>query len=185
MRTWLCRSAWVCLGMLLVVARLGADDTSNKPAAAGKKAVTLLDRMKSLEGDWEPVKPDDHFKAGQSVLQYRLIGGGSAVVETIMPGSPMEMLSVYHRDGDQLVMTHYCCVGNQPKMKARQGKDQNEIVFEFVGGTNVDPAKDAHIHGGTLRFLGPDHIQSEWEFYVKGKLSEKHAFELVRKKAKK
>ena len=34
------------------------------------------------------------------------------------PGQPMEMLSIYHQDKGDLLMTHYCILGNQPKMKA-------------------------------------------------------------------
>ena len=32
----------------------------------------------------------------------------------------MEMISVYTAEGPDLVMTHYCVLGNQPRMKADQ-----------------------------------------------------------------
>jgi hypothetical protein len=127
-------------------------------------------------------KSNEHVSKGQLVLRYRQTGGGTAVAETILPGTPMEMLSVYYRDGEQLMMTHYCCMGNQPKMRAKPGKDKDEIVFEFVGGTNLNPDKDNHIHGGVVRFIDADHLQSEWEFYVDGKLSGKHTFDLIKQK---
>ncbi len=90
-------------------------------------------------------------------------------------------MSVYHRDGDQLVMTHYCCAGNQPRMRARPGKDK-EIVFDFTGAGNLKSANDPHIHGGLLRFVDADCIHSEWEFHANGALADKHVFDLVRKK---
>ena len=46
----------------------------------------------------------------------RTTGGGSAVTETLFPGTAHEMMSVYHMDGDDLVLTHYCAGGNQPRM---------------------------------------------------------------------
>jgi len=33
-------------------------------------------------------------------------------------GRPM-MLTLYHRDGNRLVLTHYCREGNQPGMQAK------------------------------------------------------------------
>jgi len=43
--------------------------------------------------------------------------GGTAVLERFThPGSggPQTMLTVYHLDGDDLLLTHYCVAGNQP-----------------------------------------------------------------------
>jgi hypothetical protein len=57
-------------------------------------------------------------------------------------------------------MTHYCVLGNQPRMKADPKSPANQIRFEFAGGTNLDPAKDKHMHEGTITFLDDDHI--EW-----------------------
>ena len=71
----------------------------------------------------------------------------------------MEMVSIYHLDGADLVMTHYCVLGNQPRMKADPKSPANQIRFEFAGGTNLDPAKDMHMHEGTLTFVDDDHIE--------------------------
>jgi hypothetical protein len=179
------KGLWALLlaGTVAAAGLFGADGDKKKgDADANKTADALFDRLKGLEGDWEAVQNNDQVKKGQLLSQYRLTGGGTALAETILPGTPMEMLSVYHRDGDQLVMTHYCCVGNQPRMRARQGKDKNEVVFEFTGGTNLNPEKDPHIHGGVVRFIDADHLHAEWDFYVDGKSSQKHSFDLVKRK---
>ncbi len=151
-------------------------DKPNDPLAAA------FERLKGLVGEWEPANTTDEALKGKTALVYRLTGGGSALAETIFPGTNMEMLSVYHRDGDQLLMTHYCAAGNQPRMKGKIGKDKDELIFEFAGGTNFDAAKDMHIHDGVIRFVDADHIHSEWEYYANGKAAGKHAFDLVRKK---
>lgn len=145
-------------------------------------AATAMEKLKSLVGDWEMVNPPEGAPRGKVTVQYKLIGKGSSLVETIFPGTDMEMLSVYHRDGDQVVMTHYCAAGNQPRMRVKPGQDANELVFEFTGGANLNPDKDYHIHGGRVRFVDGDHIQSEWVVYAGGKQAGKHAFELVRRK---
>jgi hypothetical protein len=155
----------------------------DKPSGNGKTALSAaFDRLQGLVGEWEEQTPKDPAAKGKTVVQYRTTGGGTALTETIFPGSNMEMLSVYHRDGDQLVMTHFCCVGNQPRFRAKIGKTKDELVFEFVGGANIDPAKDMHIHGGLIRFVDADHAHAEWYAHSDGKQSETYAFDLVRKK---
>ena len=66
---------------------------------------------------------------------------------------------MYHLDGADLVMTHYCMLGNQPRMKADPKSPANQLCFKFAGGSNLDPAKDKHMHEGTLTFIDDDHIE--------------------------
>jgi hypothetical protein len=172
------------LGALLA-ARLAAEPPAQpgqRPANAGTEAAAAFERLKGLAGDWQQAIPKDEADKGQTAVRYRVIGAGSAVAETIFPGTEMEMESVYHLDGDQLRMTHYCCCGNQPQFRARAGADKDEIVFEFAGGTNLNPAKDAHMHTIRVRFAGPDRLQSSAELYTGGKPTETHSLDLVRKK---
>jgi hypothetical protein len=87
--------------------------------------------------------------------------GGSALVETVFPGSEHEMVTVYHADGNDLVLTHYCMEGNQPRMRARNGTGPR-FDFQFDGGTNIDPRRDRHMHSASLELLGDDEIRTEW-----------------------
>ena len=91
---------------------------------------------------------------------------------------------MYHLDGADLVMTHYCVLGNQPRMKADPKSPTNQIHFQFAGGTNFDPAKDMHMHEGTLTFIDDDHIEFSGAAWVNGKPAENHCatMKLVRKK---
>jgi hypothetical protein len=147
-------------GGLLLLALTGGAFADDKPAAKAPAAPThpVLERMKKLSGTW--VKADKDGKPTDKVISViKVIGGGSTVHETLFPGTPMEMVSVYHRDGADVVMTHYCVLGNQPRMKADPHAPSNQIVWQFAGGTNLDPAKDKHMHGGTLTFVDDDHIE--------------------------
>lgn len=172
-----------CLGSLTTAWAAGLACHEDKPKADGKDPLTAaFARLKGLVGEWEEQAPADASTKGKTALVYRLTGGGTALSETIFPGTGMEMLSVYHRDGEQLLMTHYCAAGNQPRMRGAIGKTKDELVFEFTGGTNMDPAKDMHIHGGVIRFVDADHIHTEWDVYANGKATGKHVFDLVRKK---
>ena len=124
-----------------------------------------LEKMKSLVGTW--VATDKDGKATDQVVSIiKLTAGGSAVHETIFPGQPMEMVSVYTVEGQDLLMTHYCVLGNQPRMKASPKSTDDQIKFEFAGGSNLDPKKDTHMHAATLTLIDADHIEIQgtgWE----------------------
>jgi hypothetical protein len=134
-------------------------------AGAGESAVdgrAALDRIKKLAGTWEGTvaKPD----GPPGVVRYELTAGGNSVVEKLFPGTDHEMLTVYHLDRGVLLATHYCAMGNQPLMKLERAT-ADALEFGFAGGTNLDPAKDVHIHQGRIRFVDGDRLESEWDVF--------------------
>ncbi|AMV26657.1 hypothetical protein VT84_19820 [Gemmata sp. SH-PL17] len=168
-------------GAVVVLVALGAgargDDKPAQTSHAG------LERLKKLAGTW--VEADKDGKPTDKVVSViKVTAGGSTVQETLFPGEAMEMVSVYHRDGADLVMTHYCALGNQPRMKADPKSAANQIRWVFSGGTNLDPKKDMHMHEGTLTFVDDDHIEFSGVAWVNGKPAEDHCatMKLVRKK---
>jgi len=153
--------------MFRTLAALGAAAVTTLAAAQdARPGASAFDRFKALTGEWIDVEgaagPKDAVLA-----TYRLTGGGSAVVETLFPGTQHEMTTIYHRDGNDMVLTHYCAGGNQPRMRART-VNGNTVVFEFDGGTNFDPARDSHMHNATIEFLSKDEIRAEWRSWDKG-----------------
>jgi hypothetical protein len=126
-----------------------------------------LDKMKTLVGTW--VAADENGKATDQVVSViKLTAGGSAIQETLFPGQPHEMISMYTVDGPDLVLTHYCVLGNQPRMKASPKADDDKLKFEFIGGENLDVKKDKHMHGATLTIVDADHIQIDGIGWDKG-----------------
>ncbi len=169
------------LVLLALTAGVRSDDKTGKaPAAAPHPG---LERLKKLAGTW--VAADKDGKPTDKVVSViKVTAAGSAVHETLFPGQPQEMVSVYHRDGEDLVMTHFCALGNQPRMKADPKSPANQIHFKFAGGSNLDPAKDMHMHEGTLTFIDDDHIEFSGVCWKAGKPAKGHecAMKLVRKK---
>jgi hypothetical protein len=147
----------VACGLLLTLslASYGSDKPGTKPPAAATNAG--LEKMKKLAGTWlaadKDGKPTDQVG---SII--KVTAGGSAVHETLFPGQPQEMVSVYTVEGPDLIMTHYCVLGNQPRMKADPNSSADQIVFKFAGGGNLDPATDKHMHDATLTFVDDDRI---------------------------
>ena len=182
-------------GGLVLLALTAAASAADKPtpiATIGEKPAepsvadvsrAQFERMKKLAGTW--VAADKDGKPTDKVVSVvKVTAGGSAVQETIFPGGPMEMVSVYHLDGSDLVMTHYCMLGNQPRMKADTKSPKDQIKFNFAGGTNLDPAKDMHMHEATLTFVDDDRIEISGVAWVNGKPATDHCgtMKLVRKK---
>lgn len=166
-------------GLTLIALCVGAR-AENVPS---KATVASFAKLKALAGTW--VEADKDGKPTDKVVSViKVTAAGSAVHETTFPGQPMEMVSVYHMDGPDLIMTHYCALGNQPRMKADTKSLPNQIHFAFAGGTNLDPAKDMHMHEATLKFIDADHIELTGVAWVDGKPSEDHCgqMKLVRKK---
>ena len=128
---------------------LAVATISATTANADTTAADAFASLKKLAGDWRGPAMMKGMPPAHSV--FRVTGGGSAVEETIFPGTPMEMLSVYHMDKGNLVMTHYCMLGNQPHVKLNTRKSTStELVFDFAGGTNLNPRRDNHMHSLTL-----------------------------------
>jgi hypothetical protein len=166
---------------LLVLALAGVA----APSRAGEKAAPVnaqrFEALKKLAGDWVALGKDGK-PTDKVVSSIRVTSGGTAVEETLFPGSNHEMVTMYHLDGDDLVMTHYCSLGNQPRLRAEPGTDVNRIVFKFVGATNLKSTDDPHIHGATFTLNGKDHFKAEWVACKDGKTCHQENLDLVRKK---
>lgn len=147
----------VFLGCLLAGFALAADD----PTATVYDAHSAFEAIKSMEGTWVgTVTRGEDGEPRETKIVYDVSANGHSVIETFSPGSPMEMFSVYHMDGDKLLMTHYCALGNAPKMKLVPSETPGELAFAFNGGTNLDPEVDPHAHEGTMKILGPDEVST-------------------------
>jgi hypothetical protein len=148
------------VGLLIALAALPLTTRGEKAVPKLPPAPTNanFEKLKKLEGTWV-VADKDGNPTDQVASVYKVTAGGSAIHETIFPGQPMEMLSVYTVDGADLIMTHYCILGNQPKLRADPKSPANQIVFQFVGGSNLDPKKDKHMHEGVLTIVSPDRIE--------------------------
>jgi hypothetical protein len=122
-----------------------------------------FDLLKGMEGNWAGKN-----QQGQSLeVSFRLTAGGSALMSEIHGHGPENMITMFHMDGDRLLMTHYCGVGNQPRMKVISA-DAKSVSFEFVDGTNIGPG-DGHMQHVTFTEPDSDHQTEEWVFLDHGK----------------
>ena len=139
----------------------GSDTTSERPL----DAAAAFSRLKSLAGEWE-----SDTQAGKVHISYEVVAGGTALLERESGEKMPVMLTLFHVDGDHLLLTHYCMAGNQPRMQAKRfNPAAGEIEFQFLDATNL-PAGAGHMHNARYRLIDAQHFQSEWQFYENGKL---------------
>ncbi len=146
------------MSLTLTVSPASRGDDKSVPKLPAPPTNAALEKMKKLAGTWlladKDGKPTD-----QVASIIKVTAGGSVVHETLFPGQPHEMVSIYTVDGPDLIMTHYCVLGNQPRMKADSKSPANKIVFRFTGGTNLDSKKDKHMHEATLTILDDNRLE--------------------------
>ena len=146
-----------------------------------------FERMKGLVGVWEgdmPMKGKGEEMHEEHAMQkmrvsYHLTAGGSAIIETFGPGTPMEMVSVYHDRGGKLSMTHYCMLGNQPRMDLQAAED-GKMMFMFSEDNEVDPAKGMHMHSLAMSLVDKDNIVQRWTMFQEGEAQQSHDMHLTR-----
>lgn len=147
---------FLILALTISLSSYGGDKSAPKLPTPPTNAA--LEKMKRLAGTWM-LADKDGKPTSEVASVIKVTAGGSVVHETLFPGQPHEMISVYVIDGGDLIMTHYCVLGNQPRMKADPKSPANQIVWRFAGGANLDPRKDKHMHEATLTIVDDDHIE--------------------------
>jgi len=162
----------VVIGLFLLAS---VGRTAETPAPAG----TALDWLRSMTGTW---KAHAQWTGGRTesydmTAVYSVTGNGTAVVEDLGKDGVTSMTSVYHQDGTDLRMTHYCGVGNQPRLKATSIDTSTKSVrFEM---TDITGRQGPHVGAVALRFIDHDHATLAFTF-VGGKTPSIETIDLTR-----
>ena len=163
---------------LMVCLACAVAHAADKPATT--PAEQAFERLKTLAGEWHG-RVGDREKGPEATVVYRTTAGGSTVMETLFPGTPHEMVTMYFLEEGKLVLEHYCAAGNQPKMALTKKSTSDALDFNFIGGANISPRRDGHMHSARLRFASKDALEAEWDFFKDGKKADTKKFFLTRK----
>jgi hypothetical protein len=163
------------LSLIFVVATFVASS-----ALAQTDAQRAFAAIKNMPGLWEGTSADGH----PLKVSFKVVSGGSAVMSEIMVDHDTvdhDMISMFNLDGaDKLLLTHYCTVGNQPRMQASVSPDGKTITFSFKDATNLAAPDEGHMHRMVLTLLDDNHHTEDWTFIDHGK-EMKRFFDLHRK----
>ena len=135
----------VLVGLALAAAGLAAE-----PANAG------WDKVKSLVGDW-----DGDADGKSTRISYKAVSNGTAIMETIEGPEAAQMVTLYHPDGATLFMTHYCSMGNQPRLRSK-GLEKGKLAFAYVDATNIASPEQMRMSHLVMSFPDADHLVEEW-----------------------
>ena len=153
------------LGLGLVAAILTGDPPAN-PA---------WEKVKSLVGEWQGTSEGNPYR-----VSYKSVSNGTAIMETIEGPEAAQMVTLYHPDGTSLLMTHYCSMGNQPRMRSK-GMEQGKLTFAYVDATNIASPEQMRMSRLVMTFPDSDHLIEEWTAKA-GDKEHVGKFNLTRKK---
>jgi hypothetical protein len=154
--------------LIAAVALMTASAFSQTDA---QKAFTTI---KTLPGTWAA-----DTRMGPVQVTFKVTAGGSAVMSEIL--GKEDMISMFNLDGPgRLLLTHYCAVGNEPRMEASLSSDGKVITFTYVDAANLATPDAAHMQKMILTLIDDNHHTEEWTLVDHGK-EHKEVFDLHRK----
>ena len=125
-------------------------------------AQQIYKSTKILEGDWilssadkQQGKATKHklvaplLGTDTVAMNFKLVGKGSTVQESLLPGTKKEMVSMYHcKDAEcsQVKATHYCVKQNQPEMLADPISTSSNLIYGCDMKTDLCHSGQNHIH---------------------------------------
>lgn len=156
------------LTLVLFCLTLSADTSpaNDVPAARARAA---FEHLRQLAGDWDQTST----RGWEGTTHVQVIAGGSAVLMTSNvgphPGPDETMATVFHLDGDRLLVTHYCVARNQPRLVATAiSPDSRRIEFDFLDGTNMRSPEAGHMRRAVFTIESSDRYRSRWTFSQNG-----------------
>ena len=151
------------------------------------KTLTLLD------GDWMLSSAEEQeggatkkgpaaklLDTDNTAISFTVIGKGSTLQESLLPGTGKEMATMYHcndfNNCSQVQARHYCAKQNQPELVLDTAKS-NDRVIVMVCDMNTLLCNSAETHVHAIKHeLSQDnnHLKTTYTVYSNGK-SEKHS----------
>lgn len=173
----------MCAAMITSACTLAACHGGGGVHAVGKASAEnakLLDIVKSLDGEWELVKMNGETPPEAGVSTFKVASMGSSVREVMFPGSQHEMTNMYHMNGGELMVTHYCGAGNQPRMRSVV-VSPGHIEFKTESVTNLDSMDTEYMGELMLDMADKNSLKQTWRSIKAGKGTSHMVFEFRRK----
>ncbi len=179
----------------LVLCALVTAFAASQEMPMAARTTPAFDQLKSLAGQWEGTTPDGkkvqvsyELISNGSVLMERLHPGnepdminGSVLMERLHPGNEPDMITMYSLDGDRILVTHYCSMGNQPTMQTSASPAATgKLDFTFLRLAGAKSPDEGHMAALTVSIPDKTHLVQTWTFMDKGK-SQTESFTLTRK----
>jgi hypothetical protein len=162
----------IAIAALIIAAPLHAA------AGATPMARTPWQTLAALDGSWRLAVPRTDGERDFRI-SFRMISRGSALVETF--GNPAKNVTetVYHRDGEKVMATHYCAQGNQPRLVLEGAPQGDGLTFRFLDITNLANPAASHLVRIDFRIIDRYQIERRETYSEKG-VAEESMLRLIR-----
>jgi len=119
-------------------------------ALAQSDAQKSFDKLKTLVGSWEGT-----FEGTPIHVTIRVTSTGNAIMHEMTGAERPDddenhPLTVFYLEGDRLLLTHYCDMGNRPRMVAKMTPDGKTVEFDFLDMANYSNAQGSHMDHACL-----------------------------------
>lgn len=135
---------------------------------------SAFERLKGLVGTWDVIEKGTSKKF---TARYTMTGGGSVLLEDLSG-----MTTAYHLDKDTLLLTHYCGVGNQPRMRVKTvANGGRQISFEMYDITNLKSPDAYRSTTLDVQFRDDGTVELAYGGWSAGHGVQKQTFHLLRR----
>jgi hypothetical protein len=140
-------------------------------SAALRSSETAFEKFKGFEGKWA-------IRSGQKTLPIEMTYESASKASIVTEQFGKE-LSVFYRDGQSLLMTHFCNAGNQPRLRLGENTRPGVFEFQMFDITNLQSADADHVERVVYRIIDDKTIALEivWK---NGKSEESEKYTLTR-----
>jgi hypothetical protein len=143
---------------------LGGNLSAQMPAPSGSNPA--FDQLKPLAGTWEGT----NSQKLQGTVVYEVVSGGSVLMERLHSATETEMVTMYTLEGNSLVVTHYCSMGNQPTMQTGPVSGAtSKYDFHFVRVAGTKTPDEGHMLSLAITMPDKNHLTQVWTFEDHGK----------------
>jgi hypothetical protein len=138
-----------------------APTLGTSPRSAARRFAALI----ALLGDWEATASDGR----KAYASYRLWSSNSVLVESFRSASGKRTLTLFHLDGEQLIATHYCARGNQPRLRLQPSSSVRRFELSFFDATNLPNPGAAHLRHLEIELTDSGHFSKTEEYVENGR----------------
>jgi hypothetical protein len=143
----------VSVVFILLAAAAFASDTPTPRSDAQKS----FDKLKTLAGTWHGT-----YEGGPVQVSLRVTSMGNAILHEMKGRGPENPITMLYLDGDRLLLTHYCDVGDRPRMVGMISPDGKTITFNFldVAGST----QQGHMQSAVFSLIEADNHSETWNY---------------------
>lgn len=166
-------------------------------------AAPVLDSYKtltSLQGDWKLATADKQeggaTKKGpaaklmgtdKTAISFKVIGKGSTVQESLLPGTGKEMATMYHcndyKNCSQVQAKHYCAKQNQPELLLDAASSSDNVISMACDmSSSLCNSSEGHVHKITHELSqDKNQLKASYTIFKDGKFKKNSVYHFVRK----